>query len=79
MAMAPMLSRARTAIQRGQFGTASASLEAAETRMLNEHGGAADNAALRSISEARAASNRRDRAGALRSLDAASQAMGRAG
>jgi hypothetical protein len=79
MPMGPMLGRARTAIQRGQFGAASASLEAAETRLLNQHGGAADNATLRSISEARAASNRRDRAGALRSLDAATQSMGRAG
>jgi len=79
MPMGPMLGRARTAIQRGQFGAASASLEAAETRLLNQHGGAADNATLRSISEARAASNRRDRAGALRSLDAATQSMGGAG
>lgn len=79
MATAPMLGRARAALQRGQFGAASASLEAVETRMLNEHGGATDNATLRSISEARAAANRRDRAGAMRALDAASAQMGRPG
>jgi hypothetical protein len=79
MATAPLLNRARTALQRGQFAAASANLEAVETRLLNEHGGAADNATLRSVSEARAAAGRRDRAGAMRALDAASSQMGRAG
>jgi thioredoxin-like negative regulator of GroEL len=79
MASAPLLGRARTALQRGQFAAAAANLEAVETRMLNEQGGPGQNATLRSVSEARAAAARRDRAGAIRALDAASSSMTRAG
>ncbi|MBO1078904.1 hypothetical protein [Roseomonas haemaphysalidis] len=78
MATAPVLNRARAELQRGQFAAAAANLEVVETRMLNQSGGAGDNAALRSVSEARAAASRRDRAGAMRALDAASSHMSRA-
>jgi hypothetical protein len=64
----PLLSSARTSLQRGRYAAAASSLEQAETRMLNS---GADRADLRPISEARAAAQRGDRGSALRSLDSA--------
>lgn len=63
--------RARAALNRGNFGTASSLLEQAETAILNARaeGSTGHAEILQSVSEARAASNRRDRAGALRALD----------
>jgi hypothetical protein len=69
----PLLSSARTSLQRGRYAAAAGSLEQAETQMLNS---GADRADLRPISEARAAAQRGDRAGAMRSLNSAMQRGG---
>ncbi len=65
--------RARAAITRGNFGAASTLLEQAETAILNARsdGTTGHAALLQSISDARAASGRRDRAAALQALDGA--------
>jgi hypothetical protein len=69
----PMLTRARAALQRGNYGAASASLEQAETSLLNARSDGTNGhaEALSSISAARAAANRRDRRGAMQALDGA--------
>lgn len=62
----PLLSSARTSLQRGRYAAAAATLEQAETRMLNS---GTDRSELRPVSEARAAAQRGDRASALQSLN----------
>jgi hypothetical protein len=74
----PALTRARAALQRGNYGAASVSLEQAETSILNARsdGTTGHAEALSSISAARAAANRRDRRGALQALDGATGSRG---
>lgn len=69
----PLLNSARTSLQRGRYAAAASTLEQAETRMLNS---GAEGADIRSISEARAAAHRGDRASAMRSLNSAMQRGG---
>jgi len=71
--VAPALTRARAALQRGNYGAAAVSLEQAETSILNARsdGTTGHAEALSSISAARAAANRRDRRGAMQALDGA--------
>lgn len=64
----PLLNSARTSLQRGRYAAAAATLEQAETRMLNS---GADRNDLRPISEARAAAQRGDRNSAMQSLNSA--------
>ncbi|MBC9207237.1 hypothetical protein IBL26_10355 [Roseomonas aerophila] len=74
----PALTRARAALQRGNYGAAAVSLEQAETSLLNARsdGTTGHAEALSSISAARAAANRRDRRGAMQALDGAMGARG---
>lgn len=66
----PLLNSARASLQRGRYGAAAATLEQAETRMLNS---GIDRAEMRPVSDARAAAQRGDRSGALRALNSASR------
>lgn len=72
-----LLNRAQSSIQQGRYGAASATLEEAETRLLNSRadGTNGHSATLQAVSEARAAANKRDRSGAMQSLGSARQAM----
>jgi hypothetical protein len=72
----PLLSSARTSLQRGRYAAAASTLERAETQMLNS---GAESADIRSISEARAAAHRGDRNSAMQSLNSAMQQTGRRG
>lgn len=74
----PALTRARAALQRGNYGAAAVSLEEAETSILNARsdGTTGHAEALSSISAARAAANRRDRRGAMQALDGAMGSRG---
>ncbi|MBO1073386.1 hypothetical protein IAI58_06645 [Roseomonas marmotae] len=71
----PLLSRARTALQRGQYSTAASTLERAETEMLNS-GVQGTDQTLRMVSEARSAAYKRDRSSALQALNSAMQQTG---
>jgi hypothetical protein len=73
-----LLGQAQSSIQQGRYGAASATLEEAETRLLNARadGTNGNDGALRAIGEARTASNKRDRRGATDALGTAMQQMG---
>lgn len=69
--IAPMVTRARAALQRGNYAAASTALEQAETALLNARadGTTGHAEALKSVSDARAAAARRDRSGAMQALN----------